>query len=99
MKKLIGLTVIFCTALLFDAVGQNTELTGPAAKNYKPWKNRPSKVILAKPHKKHKGPEAKNSQPWKDNCKTEKVVFLERKPITAPKVKNRLTRRKGSPLN
>ncbi|MDP4681074.1 MAG: hypothetical protein NWS46_12000, partial [Cyclobacteriaceae bacterium] len=91
---LIGMLIaLFVT--IGSVVAQVTkDLKGPAAKNYKPWKDKNKEAsvnvvsILSK--KELKGPEAKNYKPWKDkNNRAPGVKISEAKPkLKGPAAKN-----------
>lgn len=70
-------------------------LSGPAAKNNKPWKNNGAshKMIVTKTSKPLMGPAAKNYKPWKENSdikqETKQVVLNSRRSKPkGPKAKN-----------
>ncbi|MFT6335822.1 MAG: hypothetical protein ACJA2S_002842 [Cyclobacteriaceae bacterium] len=94
MKYLIGMLIaMFVTVGAIEAQVPK-DLKGPAAKNYKPWrdKNKEASVnVVSIPSKKAlKGPEAKNYKPWKDeNDLTASIKVNEVKAkLNGPAAKN-----------
>jgi|GEM_PF-1293396 hypothetical protein len=75
----------------FFAYGQEDILTGPRAKNRKPWKNpKPQSMLVIKDHDHEPimGPLAKNRRPFEDVCETMPIVFRERRKLTGGLAKN-----------
>ena len=72
---------------------QSTNLQGPAAKNYKPWKQSPvEKVVMINvAETPQKGPAFKNSRPWSRDVEQVQVsnAWVAREKVTGPKAKNR----------
>lgn len=70
-----------------------SDLKGPAAKNYKPWKHqaRSGDLMTIVYKKAVKGPSYKNRNPWQDETKKSFITtdFRIRKKITGPKAKNK----------
>lgn len=91
MTKYFYITII----ALFMGAGmvhaQQDIVTGPKAKNRKPWKDpKPQSLIVVKKHD-HAlltGPLAKNKRPFEDVCETVPVIFRERRKLTGPLAKN-----------
>ncbi|WP_439482834.1 hypothetical protein [Cyclobacterium plantarum] len=69
------------------------DLKGPAAKNYKPWKEQARKgtLMVKVDDKKVKGPAFKNKKRFKGDFEVFKVdaQLAKRERITGPKAKNR----------
>lgn len=93
MKKYsVFILAFFFTIVLGNAQAFN-DLQGPAAKNYKPWKDNSKKttaMVNVKPNDKQ-GPAFKNAKAWELN--TAKVPLIS-KPVLeerefGPKAKNR----------
>ncbi|MFT4536894.1 MAG: hypothetical protein ACI9P5_004271 [Saprospiraceae bacterium] len=94
MKK----TIIILSGMLIASLSlaqSRYGLIGPAAKNYKPWKNKEAsnKMIVTKTSKPLTGPAAKNYKPWKENSdtkqETKQAVLNNRRPKPkGPKAKN-----------
>ncbi|WP_127022408.1 hypothetical protein [Flagellimonas beolgyonensis] len=91
MAKYFYITII----ALFMGVGmvqaQEGIVTGPKAKNRKPWKNpKPQSTIVVKlhDHDPMTGPVAKNRKPYEDICETVPMVSRERRKLTGPWAKN-----------
>ncbi|NJB72627.1 hypothetical protein GGR42_003118 [Saonia flava] len=91
MKNRIFITIGLCLLSIWFMSAQQNQLTGPEAKNRKPWENpRESSIVMVKNHN-HKpltGPKAKNLKLWEDKCERIAVVYEQRKIITGPKAKN-----------
>lgn len=95
MKKA---ALILPIILLFVSVGfgqAKNDLKGPAAKNYKPWKDKNKShatlVTSDKSNKKLMGPEAKNQKAWKNNEQDESVIVATtsgKKKLMGPAAKN-----------
>lgn len=92
--KGILIAFAFLMVTFFSYAQDKNDLTGPAAKNYKPWVKKenaePKKVYTLTETKKLKGPSAKNKKSWKADKKNYKEVeFAATKPrVTGPKAKN-----------
>ncbi|MEX2591606.1 MAG: hypothetical protein WD426_02445 [Anditalea sp.] len=69
------------------------DLKGPAAKNYKPWKQqaRTGALVVRVDEKEVKGPAYKNRKPWQDDANKSEVTseLRVREKITGPKAKNK----------
>lgn len=96
MKKAV---LIIPLIILFVSVGYGqakNDLKGPAAKNYKPWKDKNKShatlVTFDKSDKKLMGPEAKNHKPWENNEHYESVTLVStsnnKKKLKGPEAKN-----------
>ena len=84
--------------ILMLAVGMTygqmrTELKGPKAKNYKPWKaSKSNSVVASLDVESVKGPEAKNARVWDSTTKANSssaIASSNRLSIKGPKAKNR----------
>jgi len=93
MKK--GLMMLILMLAVGMTYGQmRSELKGPKAKNYKPWKaNKSNTVVVASlESESFKGPEAKNARVWDKTNRvnsTTAVVSSDRATLKGPKAKNR----------
>ncbi|MEQ6119731.1 hypothetical protein [Reichenbachiella sp. MALMAid0571] len=96
MKKVV---LILPAILLFFSIGYGQTrngLKGPAAKNYKPWKDKNKShatlVTFDKSDKKLMGPEAKNHKPWENKEKFQSVTLVstanDKKKLMGPEAKN-----------
>lgn len=99
MKKIpLFILAFFLTVFVVNAQAFK-DLQGPAAKNYKPWKDKSEKTIAmvsVTPNEKQ-GPAFKNAKAWEQE--SEKVGLLSR-PVSeerefGPKAKNRLQWKKN----
>ncbi len=96
MKKLLiaSLVLIFVVSYSAQAQSRNS-LKGPAAKNYKPWKNTESsstQVVIAAEKEVKKGPAAKNEKVWERKSANTQYVAVDSTPKTklmGPAAKNR----------
>ena len=91
MKKQILISTILSLLLVLGLQAQDTSkkpLKGPAAKNYKPWKDANPSTAKVEPIKRVTGPEAKNKKPWND-AKPSEANVKPMKRITGPKAKNK----------
>ena len=93
MKKLL-LLFFACTFFAsFSYAQQKSDLKGPKAKNYKPWKDsskKPLAVFEANPER-LTGPQAKNKKPWDRNQSAEQYLAIStsnRSKLKGPKAKN-----------
>ncbi|MEL0455304.1 hypothetical protein WJN01_03605 [Flavobacteriaceae bacterium SZ-1-7] len=93
MKNLaLILAVAFFTSI--SSFGQErSELTGPAYKNYKPWKNKTKTKNMYTSNSKESltGPEYKNHKPWAKTSEAEYTQVAsnnERANLTGPEYKN-----------
>ena len=93
-KAAVLLTLIFCVGAL---IGQsNITLKGPAAKNYKPWKDKKVQkqevVMVMKETQPLKGPAAKNAKPWQQKkvlvTTTADIATNRRLNLKGPAAKN-----------
>ncbi|MCV9386025.1 hypothetical protein [Reichenbachiella ulvae] len=94
MKKVI-IAILFLTAATFAGAQGRNNLKGPAAKNYKPWKDdvKTEQTIVMKSDnaKKLQGPAAKNNKVWAEENKedfTEIAVVSDRPALKGPAAKN-----------
>ncbi len=88
MKKI---TIIFALVLGVGMVyGQSSNLKGPAAKNYKPWKNQQKVTLVDTKTDQVQGPQAKNQKIWEnnDNQQAVYVATTTRRHLKGPKAKN-----------
>jgi hypothetical protein len=93
MKKLPLFILAFFFTIFVANAQAFKDLKGPAAKNYKPWKDNSKKttaMVNVTPNEKQ-GPEFKNARSWEQE--SEKVKLLSR-PVSeerefGPKAKNR----------
>lgn len=93
MKKLAFAIVALFFAVSFANAQEFQELKGPAAKNYKPWKQqaRTGSLIVRTTPVDQQGPEAKNQKVWEQDTEKEALpVGTEaRERVTGPEAKNR----------
>lgn len=87
------LTIILSILLLTSvSIAQpRNGLKGPAAKNYKPWKNESTSNVLVATTTKESlmGPQAKNYKPWKNKSTSNKMVVTKApKRLMGPAAKN-----------
>ncbi|MFT4833681.1 MAG: hypothetical protein ACI83W_000307 [Marinoscillum sp.] len=93
--KILIITLGFIFSTLLVGAQAKNDLKGPAAKNYKPWRDKteinvPTPVI-AVDKVALKGPAAKNHKPWKVDSETEYVAIEIGSPRTelkGPAAKN-----------
>ncbi len=94
-KAILILPIIF----LFVSVGYGqakNDLKGPAAKNYKPWKDKNKSqttlVTVDKSDNKLMGPEAKNHKPWENKEQFQSTTLVstsnKKKKLMGPAAKN-----------
>ncbi|EPR66014.1 hypothetical protein ADICYQ_4958 [Cyclobacterium qasimii M12-11B] len=80
------------TVATFSYAQKNNDLTGPAAKNQKPWQNteKAKKVYTLETTSKAQGPSAKNKKSWESTSKNYQQVTLvtNKTRVTGPKAKN-----------
>lgn len=78
MKKYISLVVVTVFVSMGVSAQNSKGLKGPAAKNYKPWKdkNKSSVVIVTKDPHNLRGGAAKNYKPWMQKSKEETNVYV-----------------------
>jgi hypothetical protein len=93
MKKLaFAIIAMFFTISLVNAQ-EFQELKGPAAKNYKPWKQqaRTGSLLVKTTPVDQQGPEAKNQRVWEQDIEKEELpVGIEaRERVTGPEAKNK----------
>lgn len=94
MKYLIGMVIVMFVVVGSIGAQVPKDLKGPAAKNYKPWKDKNKgasvNVVSVSSEKTLKGPEAKNYKPWKNkSTRTSGVKIGEAKPkLKGPAAKN-----------
>lgn len=93
MKKLSIMFVVFFFTIFVSNAQAFKDLQGPAAKNYKPWKDNSKKttaMVAVTPNDKQ-GPSFKNAKAWEQE--SEKVALLSRpvsgERVFGPKAKNR----------
>ncbi len=92
MKYLIALILGLIISIGTVAAQRPTDLKGPAAKNYKPWRDKDkvkTKVVTMRKER-LQGPAAKNYKPWANKAKrTPGVKIAEAKPkLKGPAAKN-----------
>jgi len=92
MKYLIGMLIALFVTIGSVEAQVPKGLKGPAAKNYKPWKDKNKEasvnVVSISSKKELKGPEAKNHKPWKDdNASTSKIIVAKNN-LKGPAAKN-----------
>ena len=88
--------ILVATFISFTVLSQNrNELKGPAAKNYKPWKNKVTSVEIYSnvSDADLKGPVAKNFKPWKrdkidDSQKKSVALKAQKTKLQGPAAKN-----------
>ncbi|WP_139955701.1 hypothetical protein [Flavicella sediminum] len=95
MKGLVSILCIAFFSITCVSAQSKNGLKGPAAKNYKPWKdkNKSSLVLVTQNTKQLKGPEAKNYKPWKDNSAKESEAYVvaldtKKRNLRSPEAKN-----------
>ncbi|UII25993.1 hypothetical protein LVD15_22230 [Fulvivirga maritima] len=89
MKKGIVLTILLCSFLSLAVMAQQQNLQGPAAKNAKPWHQKPAARVSVVPAEgSYTGPKAKNVKIWDRKPLKSHVVFMVKDPVTGPKAKN-----------
>ncbi|UII25543.1 hypothetical protein LVD15_19860 [Fulvivirga maritima] len=94
MKYLMIMTMMLAFGYANTAAAQEKErkdLKGPAAKNYKVWKDKsPKTAMVTVPGDELQGPEAKNHKIWKAEPKEEAIVVTKssRNKYMGPKAKN-----------
>lgn len=94
MKKTffrLFLKLVFSFMSLFATYGQKTPITGPLAKNRKPWENStPRTVVYLKKYKEAHltGPLAKNRKIWDTAFTAVPIKGRRRKRLTGPLAKN-----------
>lgn len=90
MRKYLLLTIFFAAIFILPCSAQRTQLKGPTAKNYKPWKN--SIQDQAEDHQSTiqlKGPKIKNQKPPKATLKVLPKIPFQKRIIKGPKAKNK----------
>ncbi len=96
MKKIIIPFLILSFFVATTSIAQSrTQLKGPAAKNYKPWKDndKTSKTYVTQSVEVKQGPEAKNAKIWSDKNKNEEAIAInmnaQPNSLKGPEAKNR----------
>ncbi len=94
MKNIIAMAVVVVFSVS-GVLAQNSKgLKGPAAKNYKPWKdkNKTEITVVVKERQDLQGPSAKNNKVWKSKGEDLEVYAVEfdkrRKGLEGPEAKN-----------
>lgn len=81
MKKLFISSLVLALMLSFSVQAQSrTSLKGPAAKNYKPWKDTEQpgvKAVTYATKADKKGPVAKNEKVWERTSATSGLIAVE----------------------
>ncbi len=96
MKKLLTASLVLVFAVSYSAQAQSrTSLKGPAAKNYKVWKNTRdsgTEAVIAIEKADKKGPAAKNAKVWENqNAQSEymAVSSSSKGKLMGPAAKNK----------
>ncbi len=93
MKKLAFAIIALFFTVSFANAQEFKELKGPAAKNYKPWKQqaRTGSLIVRTTPVDQQGPEAKNQRVWEQEMEMEvlSVGTEPRERVTGPEAKNK----------
>lgn len=92
---ILGFLVISCTAVAQEESNvKQSELKGPAFKNYKSWMHKtvPTKIYSENNKISLQGSAYKNAQPWRNTSKKDlvevKIGGSERQKLTGPAYKN-----------
>ena len=95
LGMILGVLLISFSAIAQEETNvKQSDLKGPAYKNYKHWmhKTEPIKIYSQKSGESLQGPAYKNQQPWKDTSKKDLVLVStggdERQKLTGPAYKN-----------
>lgn len=93
MTRFTFILVALFLAFNVSYAQSHSDLKGPAAKNYKPWKEQArTSVLMAKVvDTTEKGPAFKNKKAWKTDADQVEIntTLRERKRVTGPEAKNR----------